>query len=218
MHDEMGAAALQTGAYAACQNFIAKFAPKQSGEKGFLFTLNQDLFLETFRTGDLPMIFPGVPPLHADDGRGMLTLPNISVVQELATTFWKRKGDPLVCIKLHGSMNWRRNDNSRAMVIGTNKGQLLAEEPLLNWYLKACAETLERTQALLVIGYSFRDQHINKMILKAVKAVGLRLYVMSPQLPETFMTSLQQVHGLMSAFSPEGDGIWRSLFGYYCGG
>jgi SIR2-like domain len=76
------------------------------------------------------------------------------------------------------------------MVIGTNKGRLLESEPLLNWYLQLFEEALQRAQALLVIGYSFRDPHINHGIVEAAKSNGLRLYVMSPQTPEDFRVNL----------------------------
>ena len=103
------------------------------------------------------------------------------------------------------------------MVIGTNKGKLLETEPLLGWYLQLFEEALQRAQALLVIGYSFRDEHINHVIAQAAKSSGLRIHVMSPQTPEDFRAHLVKACGGPVPFPTDGDAIWESLHGYYCG-
>jgi hypothetical protein len=67
---------------------------------------------------------------------------------------------------------------------------------------KAKVETL--ISRLLVIGYGFRDAHVNAAI---ADAGDLRLFVMSPQPPEQFRSELRQ--------QPNGDRIWDHIDDYY---
>lgn len=46
---------------------------------------------------------------------------------------------------------------------------------------------------MFVIGYGFRDEHINEIIASSVKEHGLQLYVLSPQKPSEFMMRLTKV-------------------------
>jgi hypothetical protein len=62
---------------------------------------------------------------------------------------------------------------------------------------------------LLVIGYGFRDKHINNIIATSVKEHGLQIYVICPQIPSEFMNSL---------YSPrveKGHAIYEGLYGYF---
>jgi hypothetical protein len=139
-------------------------------------------------------------------------------VKREAAEFWKGRRGSLAYVKLHGSFNWRSADETRAraMVIGTNKGSLLNNEPLLRWYLQLFEDALQRAQALLIIGYSFRDPHINRVIAQAAKG-GLRLHIMSPQTPEDFRRHLVRACGGPLPHRTVDDDIWESLHGYYYG-
>jgi hypothetical protein len=79
--------------------------------------------------------------------------------------------------KLHGSSNWRALNGSTILIMGQNKGFEIDNSPLLNWYRDQFREMLGQTGAhLMVIGYSFRDDHINQIIVKAAQK-GLKLFI-----------------------------------------
>jgi hypothetical protein len=74
----------------------------------------------------------------------------------------------------------------------------IAGEPLLEWYLSLFKEALEEgDKNLVIVGYGFGDDHINDIIVDAIKDRGLKLFVISPQLPADFAQLLQGVSGLM---------------------
>jgi hypothetical protein len=121
-------------------------------------------------------------------------------------------------IKLHGSWNWRTSDGKRAMVIGRGKESRIMQEPLLSWYLETFESVLSKGgRKLLVIGYGFRDPHINEVIARCVDKHDLELYILSPLSPETFK------HHLLHAFGSSNDTVslsevfWRGLGGYFQG-
>jgi SIR2-like domain len=203
-----------SGANAVCQHFLAKFASADSRERGFIFTLNQDLLVEAF--GSLAPDMPGLPA-----GRTLarpVSLPGNDTVSAEAATFLATRRRPLTYIKLHGSFERRGANESRAIVIGTNKGMMLSEEPLLKWYQLTFREALhEKERSLLVIGYSFRDAHINDVILSAVQSAGLKLWVMSPASPDEFRAMLQGVGPAGAPYIRHGNELWQALHGYYRG-
>ena len=43
-----------------------------------------------------------------------------------------------------------------------------------------------------IIGYGFRDQHINKVIADSIDKHNLKLIVVSPQRPREFLNNLQE--------------------------
>jgi len=217
MHSEMCVHKNAMAAYEVVRAFVSRFNnPDLPGERGFVFTLNQNLLVEKFHTSDTSIVLPGVIS-HDADGQNV-TLPEAADVERAAEQFWQEKGQALVYVKLHGSFNWRRNDGSRSLVIGTKKGTVLSGEPLLKWYQDIFHRVLhEPGRSLLVIGYSFRDPHINETILSAVNTSGLRLFVMSPRTPDEFRNMLLGVEPGKIRMQGQGDDIWKSLYGYYCG-
>ncbi len=215
MHDEMCNENQTAAAHEVVRAFISRFDVQDQAERGFVFTLNQDLLIEKFRTADLPILLPGV---HEPDGQNV-TLPDAATLEKAAQEFSGRdSGRGLAYLKLHGSFNWRRHDGSPALVIGANKGRALSTEPILKWYQEIFRNVLhEPGRSLLVIGYGFRDTHINETILSAVKSAGLRLFVMSPRTPEDFKDSICGARRNQMRLPGQGDEIWESLYGYYCG-
>lgn len=220
MHEEMCTQSNADRAHSLMSRFVHRFANREHSEPALVFTLNQDLLVESFNTPDLRLLQPGVPS-HQPDGQS-ISLPGTAAVEEAAKTY-RQAGSPAInYFKLHGSFNWLRHDGSRGLAIGTHKGTLLSEEPLLKWYQKVFEDGLhEPEQSLLVIGYSFRDPHINGTILNAVKAVGLKLFVMSPETPETFGDNVcetrRSARKHQIGIEGQGDEIWKALHGYYCG-
>jgi hypothetical protein len=189
------------------RELIAMFAGAR-GKPGFFFTLNQDLFVERHsggsnlkllglqRTVDLPARTQG-----AFDSENRVTLPSevpLNAAQH----------DSCYYVKLHGSCNWYASDGSPRMVIGQGKTDQLSREPLLAEYLDLFGRVLSSgNKRLLVIGYGFRDEHINSAIADAVKHGTLELFVVSPQEPSSFRAALWE--------GPHGKEIWPGLRGYY---
>ena len=97
----------------------------------------------------------------------------------------------LYYVKLHGSMNWKSSDGRDLMVIGGNKPAQIHREKLLQWYFDLFQQVLScPNRRLLVIGYGFRDLHINAVIAQSIRQHGLKLYIISPQSPEGFKNEL----------------------------
>jgi len=73
-------------------------------------------------------------------------------------------------IKLHGSSNWFDTFNGQPMlVIGGNKPEVIARHPILKWNHEQFRAYLSKPDTrLMVIGYRFRDEHINNAISQAV--------------------------------------------------
>jgi hypothetical protein len=98
----------------------------------------------------------------------------------------KKPSPNLFYIKLHGSTNWQTKvGNRKVMVIGGNKIEQIISQPLLNWYFEIFKQVLScPDRRLLIIGYGFGDDHINKVISNAVQKHGLQVYVVSRDQPK----------------------------------
>jgi hypothetical protein len=100
---------------------------------------------------------------------------------------------------------------------GTTKSSAIEKGPLLRWYsdlFKKVLHTGDRN--LLVIGYGFRDPHINAIIADGIKEHGLRLYLVTPQSPDEFYARLVPRHGEVTRpIDQRGEEIWNGLAGYY---
>ena len=151
-----------------------------------IFTLNQDLLLEQFYLSDkmaqstvgpyLPGMLRVTPPepLYSDSFARADWHPKPEKEFSLA-----RRGQPY--FKLHGSANWYSADGSRVLIIGGAKQQEIGRNPILNWYGQEFARCLQQPNTrLMVIGYGFRDNHVNGAISEGV-ARGLRMFVIDPQ-------------------------------------
>lgn len=212
------------------REIFARFAGSE-GERGFLFTLNQDLFIERFyRNHDVVLrnhqlspaglnvprwCFSDDPIANILGSQDWVQLPTEEEVAELQSRFWDSNPERrFVYIKLHGSYGWRSSSGSKAMVIGGEKKERIASEPLLRWYLKIFEQILAGPACnLLVIGYGFKDAHINELIGNAIKNHQLRVFVISPVQPEKFCYDV-----LNAAFHESPNRvIWEGLYGYYCG-
>lgn len=156
---------------------------------GALFSLNQDLLLERHYCNDNVMLSgvgwngPSLP--------GLDRAPSVEPMHRgcWARSVWKprptadfaldRGYQPI--FKLHGSSNWQSRDGDSMLVIGGGKEQAIARHPILAWYAKQFETYLMQPGArLMVIGYGFRDEHINQMLWRAV-AGGLQIFVIAPE-------------------------------------
>lgn len=216
----------RVSAFAVCQSFVSRFAGSlQQQERGFLFTLNQDLFIERYFSNERSLMkipglespgwFRGNSPGELDVST-VITLPEEKAVKSEEQAFWRKSSINFVYVKLHGSCNWKSHDGTDRMVIGHHKTKIIEREPLLRWYLSLFKEVLgEGSRNLVAVGYGFRDPHINDIIAEAIRNHGLKLHVVSPLQPREFKDMLMSVHGTNVHMIPCGDELWEGLSGYY---
>ena len=191
------------------QRLLARFAGDRKSP-GFIFTLNQDLFVERYYAdGPSPILLGFNKTVHLPGGSRQrlekdhwLTVPP-SPLDLLSLT----RHHSFYYVKLHGSFNWRRTSgasDSSYMVIGRGKSEQIAAEPLLAGYLSLFERVLNSgKKRLLVCGYGFRDEHINEVIGSAIKNERMELFVLSPQSSSSFRDSLDSV--------PCGATIWSAV-------
>jgi hypothetical protein len=151
-----------------------------------VFTLNQDLLVEMFFFDEAR---------HFTNRWENLWLPGIerdsppeTGLKTWATGKWSpRPRDRshthpklLPYYKLHGSSSWRTHDNAPLLIMGGRKAEALKLFPILTEYAKAFEEALKKPNTrLMVVGYGFRDEHINDTIIGAVES-GLQFLVVDP--------------------------------------
>jgi hypothetical protein len=67
------------------------------------------------------------------------------------------------------------------MILGGAKQHEIGQVPILQWYMQQLEAFLVQSDArLMVIGYGFRDEHINTVIERAASR-GLKLFVIDPR-------------------------------------
>lgn len=163
-------------------NLVSKFLTQFAA----IFTLNQDLLVERH-------YLDGSPELYRSDRWNGVGMPAISAGQKTASIIGRKwhilgedsfKVEPRIqpYFKLHGSSNWVAPDGSATLVMGGNKLDLIGGSPILAWYRDEFEKRLCQGDArLMVIGYGFRDEHINEVIIRAIMESGLKLFVVAPE-------------------------------------
>ena len=179
---------------------IARFAGEKN-EFGFFFTLNQDLFIERhYNSHDSFLSHPGVKKIP-DNHTTIMKLPLkvqdyilLPTIDKLEKQFHSRT---LHYIKLHGSYGWTSSDGLNTLVIGKNKEDQITNEPVLSWYFELFKEVILKDNIkLFVIGYGFRDDHINEVIAESIIKHGLKIYVLSPSDQSNLIDQLNKIkHG-----------------------
>jgi len=205
-------------ATAACHSIVSRFAATNE-RPGFVFTLNQDLFIERWfeDVGQSVIIMPGIKPgpRWFNPGSGpwidsTAHLPNKADVKKIMETFYTKNDKRLIYLKLHGSYGWKRVGGPKIgdlMIIGKAKSKLIKREPVLRWYFRLFEEVLSRAKMLVVIGYGFGDKHINKVILRNSR---LMMSVICPLEPKVFKSNLLRQGAV-------GRKLWKKVANYYQG-
>jgi SIR2-like domain len=190
------------------QAMINRFAGDRL-QPGFFFTLNQDLFLERhYYNGQRPLL-PGIPHKQhwftSEFNTGIQPSDVSPLPASVPGDFMKGSG--FFYIKLHGSMNWYSSVGSgQKLIIGQGKDAQINAEPILARYMELFREVLcGGEHKLLVIGYSFADPHINRVLMDSVKK-GLQLFVLSPGSPETLKNRMA---------SQDCAELWSALVEYF---
>lgn len=159
------------------QGFLGRFEA--------IFTLNQDLLLE-FHYNPRSRgpehwqgtYFPGIQP------QIMPTLTAGEVINLRRTV--GEIGPPVPALqpiyKLHGSVEWLDGTGS-LFVVGGGKEPYILSKPLLKAYFDEFRRRLLVPKArLMVIGYGFADEHVNKLISDASQAnPTLSIYYVHPE-------------------------------------
>lgn len=162
-----------------------------------IFTLNQDLLLEHFYMERDTARTENPQRWSGSSLPGMQPIPHENPLPPFGTNSpnWARlKWTPMQetdfrvsaalqpYFKLHGSSNWQQGmNNTPLMIMGGNKSREIGTLPILSWYHNQFVECIGQTNArLMVIGYGFRDQHINQAITHAVDNHNTKLFVISP--------------------------------------
>jgi hypothetical protein len=147
-----------------------------------IFTLNQDLLFEIHYNADREgsrwngTYYPGVVP-------PTLPIPTLPPVKSEVLHRERRagaisavEGSRQPIYKLHGSVDWT-DESGDLFVVGGGKDSYIESKPLLVEYFRIFRECLSASNSrLMVIGYGWGDDHVNRVIFEAAKsnrALGL---------------------------------------------
>lgn len=197
-------------------NFLSNFTGSKD-EKGAIFTLNQDVFIERHYRGSLDYPSRAAACLMNDLNKSRRELSSEWIYPE------KFQNHPLntdakiqmescnfMYVKLHGSFNWRDGNDRPIIIAGGKKSEKIKRYPFLDWYHQLFRNALwQGDTKLLVIGYSFQDEHINSVIHDAINYHNLKLYIISPESLSRLSNRLQ------NGYRPTFKAVKKGLAGYY---
>lgn len=87
-------------------------------------------------------------------------------------------------------------------------------DQLLGYYGALFEKVLsQRDQKLLVIGYGFRDEYLNKILRKAIEGHNLELYIICPKEPRDFEEHLRKFYAHTDKRTAEV--LWQGVHGYF---
>ncbi len=187
-----------------------------------IFTLNQDVLLEHHYFRHVELAGP-----RRWIGAQMPGLKRIPNATEIIDQSWEKdtwvpleKERFLVeagfqpCFKLHGSSNWIDSEGGPLLVIGGNKGSAIQSHAVLGWYFEKFREYLSVPDArLCVIGYGFRDSHVNEVIIEAISNSNLKLFVIDPSGSEVAMRANPSFGGAVYVPNALDDAFRQGLIG-----
>jgi hypothetical protein len=155
-----------------------------------IFSLNQDVLLEHHYINDnIALIgkkkwagaqLPGMRRVPAQEAMHSASWARSTWHPEEEGAF-KVEPSCQPIFKLHGSSNWCHADGRSMLIMGGAKAREIGSTPILNWYAQVFEDCLsQQPSRLMLIGYGFRDDHINAAIGRAVER-GLKLFVIAPE-------------------------------------
>uniref|UniRef100_E6QQ10 Uncharacterized protein n=1 Tax=mine drainage metagenome TaxID=410659 RepID=E6QQ10_9ZZZZ len=155
-----------------------------------IFSLNQDVLLEHYYINEnIALIgrnkwtgaqLPGMRRVPAQEPMHSASWARSKWHPEEENAF-KLDANSQPIFKLHGSSNWVHADGRPMLIMGGAKTREIGQTPILNWYAQEFERYLtQQSSRLMVIGYGFRDDHINATISHAVKQ-GLKLFIIAPE-------------------------------------
>ena len=156
-----------------------------------IFTLNQDLLLEHYYIDhDVSLIsnqrwngseLPGMQPILNSNVSNQNSWAQRKWMPDIPDNFrLNNRSQPY--FKLHGSSNWQEKLGQPMLIMGGNKIRDINLHPVLCWYYEQFERRLsEPNTRLMIIGYGFRDEHINAVIMSAVNQCGLKMFIVAPE-------------------------------------
>jgi hypothetical protein len=149
-----------------------------------IFTLNQDLLLETHYQPNLVstkwsgVIIPGMQGTY-DPGHSGPADPTKRTWRPTGDVAFRGKLQPY--FKLHGSSNWKDEQGEPVLIMGSAKSGAIDRFPVIKAYHDTFRQMLGQPRTnLMVIGYSFQDDHINRVICDASNRTGLGTFLVDP--------------------------------------
>jgi SIR2-like domain len=153
-----------------------------------IFTLNQDVLLELHYLQHV--LLAGEP--RRWDGLQIPGMIGVRSEEQLLGQHWAAgtlvpsslyefhaRLQPL--IKLHGSSNWREAGGGPLMILGADKLRAIGSSSILARYFEYFSNCLcGEPSRVCVIGYGFRDTHINDVLLDAVNKQGMKFFLIDP--------------------------------------
>jgi hypothetical protein len=151
-----------------------------------IFTLNQDTLIESLYmplVGGVPygrVHIPGMKFSNPSAFQGHV-YDRIAQMEPNPSDFTLNSGVQNY-VKLHGSCNWvEGSSGGQILIMGGQKTVAINRFPILTFYHDQFRSLVTRPSAkLMVIGYSFCDEHINEVILDAVLNHKLQLFIVDP--------------------------------------
>jgi hypothetical protein len=154
-----------------------------------IFTLNQDLLLEHHYIGDRGALASGgrwnscaSPGLKFNQGAEHAT--NHFAAKWAPESSFAEQKNSQPYFKLHGSSNWHDESKNGILIVGGadgDKQKLIDRHPLLQWYFQCFEAYLAKPNTkLMIIGYSFNDNHINNILKKHAAPNGPKLFIIDP--------------------------------------
>jgi hypothetical protein len=188
-----------------------------------IFSLNQDVLIEHYYIGRDTASLGGIRqwPGVQMPGLRKIRIPEGMNGDSWAKATWSPDDDQDFSldaltqpfIKLHGSSNWERGDGSNLLIMGGAKAREIGRTPLLNRYAEIFEKALCTAGAkLMVIGYGFRDSHINEAIQRGVDR-GLKLFVIAPEGADIARSLNQTRKAAIAVETPLEAMLARSLIG-----
>jgi SIR2-like domain len=156
-----------------------------------IFTLNQDLLLEHhYIDQDVCLLSSRRWGGSALPGMTPTPIPGAANPHSWAQRNWTPANPAEFTLdvryqpyfKLHGSSNWQEVHGAPMLIMGGNKIREIGLSPVLSWYHQQFEERLcQGGTRVMVIGYGFRDTHINEVIMRAVNERGLKMFIIAPE-------------------------------------
>lgn len=177
-----------------------------------IFTLNQDILLERYYLNDNVQLLSNrewngweMPNLqynarYFQDPKNS-DIPTLSPKITGFDAPFKEKSRIQPYFKLHGSFNWKTGSDN-LMVVGGQKEQYINNHKILQWYQDAFKYYLSKANTrLVIVGYSFGDEHINNMLIDAA-AHGLTIFIIDPQGVDVLKTHNTTLTGVIKDRTP----------------
>ncbi len=178
--------------------------------KGFVFSLNQDLFFEknfinVHRRPSLPGLPSGDIYKYYEENTGEKVIKEIQLDNSPIKLEQLGKFN---LIKLHGSCDWRDSQNEHMMIIGKDKIKTIDNIPILKSYYDIFEKVLLSGKVkLLVFGYGFGDSHVNTILAEAKRKYKLEIHLITNEERNIVKGKLDQII--------DGDTIYDSIHGIY---